>query len=74
MSAEDKLKDSLIAKLKIAVEALHNIENPILEMQKSLPEGAILNGGMAVQLSQDHNYLKKIAREALGKIEEKTRR
>lgn len=55
-------------KLKVAVEALHNIENPILAMQESLPEGAVLNGGMACQLSEDHNYLQSIARKALSDI------
>jgi len=55
-------------KLKIAIQALEDIENPILKMQRELPKGCQLDGHMAWMLSDDHNFLKREAREAIRKI------
>lgn len=51
-----------IAKLE---QALKDIVAPIAAMRRNLPEGAKLNGGAAVSLSNDANYLREIARKAL---------
>lgn len=57
-------------KLDIAIKALKQIDDPIDHMRVSLEKGQRLNGQMAYLLSQDHNYLKEIARTAIKKIEE----
>lgn len=57
-------------KLNIAVQALEYIVDPISSMKKELKEGEKLSGLYAYQLSNDPNYLKNIAKEALKKIEE----
>ena len=46
-------------------EALEEIENPIEFVRKRLKDGEQINGQYAVLLSQDHNYLKSIAKDAL---------
>lgn len=45
-------------------KALEEIANPIEFMRKRLKEGEQLNGQYAVMLSQDHNFLKSIAKDA----------
>jgi len=57
-------------KLKIAIQALEDIEDPISKMQRELPQGYNLDGHMCIILSQDHNFLKKEARDVLRKIKE----
>lgn len=56
-------------KEKIMIEALNKIAFPI----KYLQEEAEAHGGrinhIALELSQDHNWLKSIAKEALDRIE-----
>jgi hypothetical protein len=48
--------------------ALREIDDPISFMRRrAKAEGGVLNGQMAITLSQDHNFLKSIAREALAK-------
>lgn len=48
--------------------ALEEIANPIAAMEaRAKADGMRLNGGGAVALSNDPNYLKQIARDALGK-------
>jgi hypothetical protein len=46
-------------------EGLKEIVSPILFMQDRLQEGEKLNGMMAIQLSEDPNYLKEIAKKVL---------
>lgn len=46
--------------------ALEEIADPIRFMRERLQEGYTLDGGMAIQLSNSANYLKEIARKALG--------
>jgi hypothetical protein len=48
--------------------ALEQIAEPIGWMQKNLKEGERLDGGYAIMLSNDANYLKGIARAALNKV------
>lgn len=48
------------------VEALEEIVNPLKYMQDDLKEGEVLNGIMAIQLSDSAAYLKEIARKALS--------
>ena len=55
-------------KLEIAVQALLDIADPIGKMLRELPEGAKLDGGMAIHISQDHYFLKQEAKSALKKI------
>ncbi|RPH39665.1 MAG: hypothetical protein EHM86_07180 [Desulfobulbaceae bacterium] len=55
-------------KLRIACEALERIAFPIKAIQKHLKEGEQLNGQMAYQLSNDPQFLKDIAKEALNKL------
>ena len=53
-----------IMRLRTALEA---IANPISAMrERAKREGAILNGQMAVAMSNNADYLKNIAREALN--------
>lgn len=47
-------------------EALQEIINPIEKMRKDLKEDERLEGMYAVQLSNDANYLKSIAKKALA--------
>lgn len=47
--------------------ALRDIINPINKMERELPEGAQLNGGMAWALARDPDYLRDIARAALAR-------
>lgn len=47
-------------------EALEEIKSPILFMQNRLQKGESLNGGMAIQLAKDANYLRGIAEKALS--------
>lgn len=52
--------------LAAAREALEEIARPIIFMQKRAKEaGNVLNGGMAIMLADDPDYLKKIARAFL---------
>ena len=55
-------------KLKIAIQALEDIEDPIGKMQRELPKGCTLDGHMACMMADDHNFLKREAREAIRKI------
>lgn len=56
-----------VAKLE---KALHHIANPIAVIQaEAKAQGMSVDGGMAVRLSDDPNYLKGIAREALANVE-----
>lgn len=45
--------------------ALESIANPIGYMIKTMPEGHKLDGMMAVMMSQNHNYLQNLAKDAL---------
>lgn len=56
-------KDKEIEKLK---EALQDIADPIGRFRRLLGAEDILNGAMAMRLSDDPNYLKSLAKEALG--------
>ena len=50
--------------------ALKRIANPIDSIKKEgLKEGLKLNGNVAIQLADDANYLKEIAKEALKCLE-----
>ncbi len=55
-------------RLKIAIKALQDIQNPIAKMRRELEEDEVLNGVAAINLSKDHTYLKDIAKNALDKI------
>jgi len=55
-------------KLKIALDALNAISNPVKHMRENLPDGHMLNGYMASQLSNDPAYLKDLAAKALAQI------
>lgn len=55
-------------KLKIAIQALEDIENPLLKMEREMPQGCRLDGHMACMMAEDHNFLKREARDALRKI------
>lgn len=55
-------------RLKIAIKALQDIQNPIGKMHRELNEDEVLNGAAAINLSKDHTYLKDIAKNALDKI------
>jgi len=57
------------AELKIAVQALNDVIDPISKMNRELEEGYRLDGQMAHKLSQDPNYLREIAKTALDKLE-----
>ena len=46
-------------------QALENIVCPIRYMESKLEDGDTLNGYWAAKLSEDHFYLKKIAKQAL---------
>jgi purine-nucleoside phosphorylase len=47
-------------------KALRKIANPVLAMRvEAEAEGCRLSGSYAIALSEDHNYLKEIARAAL---------
>ena len=63
-----ELCGTLVVRLEAAQQALEEISNPIPFMRKRAEqEGGKLNGQMAVALSDDANFLKSIAREAIGK-------
>ena len=52
------------------LEALKEISDPIAYMRARLKPGEVLNGQMANSLSNDPNFLKSIAREALAQYEQ----
>lgn len=56
------------SKLAIAREALKEIVNPIQFMRDRLRADERLNGMMAIQISNNPNYLKEIARKALARL------
>lgn len=56
-------------RLKIAIQALKNIVDPIGALQKSLKEDEQLNGHAAVLLTKDPHYYIALAKDALSKIE-----
>ena len=56
-------------KLEIAMQALEDIADPVGAIKRKMNPEERLNGPMAISLSQNHNYLKGIAREALYKID-----
>lgn len=47
-------------------EALEDIVDPIVAMQRDLPEGYSFNGAMALSIVQNPEYYKSIARAAIG--------
>lgn len=57
--------DRLRAELAECRAILEKIADPVHAMQRELPEGARLNGAMAVALSNDPNYLKGLAKAGL---------
>ena len=57
-------------KLVLAIDTLKEIVDPIKVMKESLKEGETLNGMMAIQISNDSNYLKNIAITTLKKLKE----
>ena len=65
--AGHKSRDPEVERL---VEALRHIENPIKYMQDHLEPGYVMNGGMAIQLSESASYLKGIAKEALKQYQQ----
>lgn len=57
-------------KYQIAIDALKQIANPIGHLKANLKEGEVLNGQQAILLSENPNYLKGIAEQALDKLGE----
>jgi hypothetical protein len=55
-------------KLVIAAQALRDIINPIGRMKRTMKPGYDLDALWAVRLSDDPNYLKGIAKDALRDI------
>jgi hypothetical protein len=55
-------------KLKIVIQALEDIKDPITAFKRNLKEGDKFDGMMAIQLSNNANYLKEIAKTALMDI------
>ena len=53
-----------------AVEALRDVVDPIGAIKRTMQAGCVLNGQMAMQLSNDPEYLKGIARATLRAIKE----
>lgn len=54
------------AQIVMLRDALNGIADPITAMRASLEEGQILDGQMAVRLSESHVYLKQKAKDALA--------
>jgi hypothetical protein len=52
-------------RIKVLEDALNKIAYPIKYLQSNLKEGEQLNGVMALELADNSNWLKEIAREAL---------
>lgn len=57
--------ERLRAELAACRAILEKIVDPVRAMHRELPEGARLNGSMAVSLSNDPNYLKGLAKAGL---------
>ena len=55
--------------LQEAVACIREIADPIKFMRDRLNDGEQLNGGYAISLSNDPEFLKKIARTFLAKID-----
>lgn len=51
--------------LLVTSQALRDIIDPVSKMKRELKSNEQLNGVQAVKLSEDHNYLKSIAKNAL---------
>lgn len=67
IGAIERQKRSQLAEIERLREALIEIAEPVSFMRKRAEaDGHKLNGRMAVSLSDDANFLKSIAREALG--------
>lgn len=61
-----------VPNITVLVEALEEIIYPIRYMQKRLEEGMQLNGLAAVQLAEDAEYLRDIAKRALATYREQS--
>ena len=69
LKAKDELLQQALDDNRFLEAALQRIINPIKFMTEDAKrDGMLLNGQMAVQLSEDHNYLKQIAKEALARL------
>jgi len=67
----DKRIETLEKALGICLEALEEITDPISKWRREAEEeGMNLNGYIAVQLSKDHNELKRIASRGRYKAEQ----
>jgi hypothetical protein len=55
-------------KLSIAIQALKDIVDPISALRRDIKDDEVLNGCLAISLSNDQSHLKNIAKEALLKI------
>lgn len=75
IGAIERQQRAQLAEIKRLGEALREIAEPVAFMRKRAEsDGHKLNGRMAVSLSDDANFLKSIAREALkeaGELSEK---
>jgi len=52
-------------RIKKLIHVLEDIENPIAALSRDLPKGCSLNGWMAVQIANDAQTYKRMAREAI---------
>lgn len=59
-------------KLQIALQALQDIIDPVGAIKSKIQPTEQLNGSYAILLSNDPNYLKDIAKEALRRIQNDT--
>lgn len=59
--------NKLQVNMQIAIQALKDIDQPLVALERDKPEGTVLNG-MAWSICNDPEHLKEIARTALRKI------
>jgi hypothetical protein len=55
-------------KLNVVTQTLEDIINPITKLKRGLKDGEQLDGGYAIMLSKDPEYLRTMAQEALNKL------
>ena len=62
----DQVVNECLDEIERLRKALYDIANPLQRIKKGVPEGAKLNGQMAVTLMESPNFYKDIARQGLG--------
>jgi hypothetical protein len=59
----------LLEERKALIQGLKDVINPVGKLEREMPQGCVLNGGMLFEILKSPNTYISIARDALNKCE-----